>query len=81
MATKLKIVEDQADIVPPPVLPQSADVDFTPAPTRKRHADWTAERQRISTSGSARWPTARSRATKVEALTHAGTHAHARVEV
>ena len=47
MATKLKIVEDQADIVPPPVLPQPADMDFTPAPTRKRHAGWTAERQRI----------------------------------
>jgi hypothetical protein len=46
MASKLKIVEDQADIVPPPVLPHSADLDFTPAPTRKRHAGWTAERQR-----------------------------------
>ena len=29
MATKLKIVEEQADIVPAPTLPQSADVDFT----------------------------------------------------
>jgi hypothetical protein len=41
MATKLKIVEDVADIVPAPAPP-----DFTPAPTRKRHAGWTADRQR-----------------------------------
>ena len=41
MATKLKVVEDVADIVPAPTLPE-----FTPAPTRKRHAGWTAERQR-----------------------------------
>ena len=41
MATKLKIVEDHADIVPAPQIP-----DFEPAPTRKRHAGWTAERQR-----------------------------------
>lgn len=41
MATKLKIIEDVADIVPPPQVP-----DFAPAPTRKRHAGWTAERQR-----------------------------------
>ena len=41
MATKLKIVEDQADIVPAPTLPE-----FDIAPTRKRHAGWTAERQR-----------------------------------
>jgi hypothetical protein len=41
MATKLKIVEEVADIVAPPKLP-----DFTPAPTRNRHAGWTAERQR-----------------------------------
>ena len=38
MATKLKVVDDVADIVPAP--------DFTPAPTRKRRAGWTAERQR-----------------------------------
>lgn len=41
MATKLKIVEQIADIVPAPTLP-----DFELAPTRKRHAGWTAERQR-----------------------------------
>jgi hypothetical protein len=41
VATKLKIIEDVADIVPAPEVPE-----FTPAPTRKRHAGWTAERQR-----------------------------------
>jgi hypothetical protein len=41
MATKLKIIEDVADIVPAPTLPE-----FDIAPTRKRHAGWTAERQR-----------------------------------
>ena len=41
MATRLKVVEPLADIVPAPELP-----DFTPAPTRKQHAGWTAERQR-----------------------------------
>jgi hypothetical protein len=41
MASKLKIVEDVADIVPPPQVP-----DFDIAPIRKRHAGWTAERQR-----------------------------------
>ena len=41
MATKLKIVDQVADIVPAPTLP-----DFEIAPTRKRHAGWTAERQR-----------------------------------
>ena len=41
MATKLKVVEDAADIVPAPQIP-----DFDVAPTRKRHAGWTAERQR-----------------------------------
>ena len=41
MATKLKIVNDVADIVPAPKVP-----DFDIAPTRKRHAGWTAERQR-----------------------------------
>ena len=46
MATKLKIV-DEADIVPAPQLPDSAGPDFTPVPTRKRFAGWTAERQRI----------------------------------
>jgi hypothetical protein len=42
VATKLKIIEDVADIVAPPQVD-----DFTPAPTRKSHAGWTAERQRI----------------------------------
>jgi len=41
MATKLKVITDAADIVPAPTLPE-----FTAAPTRKRHAGWTAERQR-----------------------------------
>lgn len=41
MATKLKVVEDVADIVPAPQVPE-----FDPAPTRKRHAGWTAEKQR-----------------------------------
>jgi hypothetical protein len=41
MAAKLKVVEDVADVVPSPTIP-----DFDPAPTRKRHAGWTAERQR-----------------------------------
>jgi hypothetical protein len=41
MATKLKIVEDHADIVPAPTPPE-----FAPAPTRKQIAGWTAERQR-----------------------------------
>ncbi|MGE5562396.1 MAG: hypothetical protein ACM3ZV_03720 [Bacillota bacterium] len=41
MTTKLKVIEDVANIVPAPQIP-----DFTPAPTRKRRAGWTAERQR-----------------------------------
>ena len=41
MATKLKIVEDVADTVPASNVP-----DFDPAPTRKRHAGWTVEKQR-----------------------------------
>lgn len=41
MATKLKIVDDVADIVPAPQVP-----DFEIAPTRKRHAGWTADKQR-----------------------------------
>lgn len=54
MSTKLKIVGEHADIVPAPVS-QPADPAnrsdrnvpaFTPAPTRKKHAGWTAERQR-----------------------------------
>ena len=42
MSRTLKIVQNDADLVPAPALP-----DFTPAPTRKRNAGWTAERQRI----------------------------------
>src|SRR5436309_12769577 len=41
MATKLKIIEDVADIVPAPTIP-----DFETAPTRNHHSGWTAERQR-----------------------------------
>jgi hypothetical protein len=41
MATKLKIIQDVADIVPAPKVPE-----FDIAPTRKRHAGWTADRQR-----------------------------------
>lgn len=41
MATKLKVVEQVADIVPAPTLPE-----FEPAPTRNQHSGWTAERQR-----------------------------------
>jgi hypothetical protein len=41
MATKLKIITDHADIVPAPTPPE-----FDIAPTRKRHAGWTADRQR-----------------------------------
>lgn len=41
MATKLKIIDETTDIVPAPEPPS-----FTPAPTRNRHAGWTAERQR-----------------------------------
>jgi hypothetical protein len=46
MATKLKIIEDVADIVPAPTVPAPTPPDFDIAPTRKRHAGWTAERQR-----------------------------------
>src|SRR6476619_1593440 len=41
MATKLKVVEQVADIVLAPTIPE-----FDLAPTRKRRAGWTAERQR-----------------------------------
>lgn len=41
MATKLKVVEEVAEIVPAPKIP-----DFDIAPTRKQHSGWTAERQR-----------------------------------
>lgn len=52
MATKLKVVEDVAEIVPPPAPPE-----FDIAPTRNQHLGWTAERQRkfiehLSLSGS-----------------------------
>src|SRR5438309_640613 len=41
MASRLKVVEPTAtDLAPLP------PIDFTPAPTRKRHAGWTAEKQR-----------------------------------
>ena len=41
MATKLKVITDHADIVAAPTPPE-----FEIAPTRKRHAGWTADRQR-----------------------------------
>jgi hypothetical protein len=41
MATKLKIVEPGETHPVPPETPE-----FTPAPTRKKHSGWTAERQR-----------------------------------
>ena|SRR5438045_414858 len=41
MASRLKVVEPTATELAP--LPP---IDFTPAPTRKRHAGWTAEKQR-----------------------------------
>jgi hypothetical protein len=41
MATKLKVITDHADVVPAPTVPE-----FDIAPTRKRHAGWTAEKQR-----------------------------------
>lgn len=41
MATKLKVVEEVADIVPAPKPPE-----FEIAPTRNKHSGWTAERQR-----------------------------------
>jgi len=41
MATRLKVITDHADIVPAPTPP-----DFDIAPTRKRHAGWTADKQR-----------------------------------
>lgn len=52
MATKLKVVEGVADVVPPPQPPQ-----FEIAPTRNQHSGWTADRQRrfiehLSLSGS-----------------------------
>jgi hypothetical protein len=54
MATKLKVIEDHADIVPAPSAAAGrssestgpALPDFDIAPTRKRHAGWTAEKQR-----------------------------------
>ena len=57
MATKLKVVTQPCDseMEPPPPPPEnqgaggstaSVGIDFTPAPSRKQHAGWTAERQR-----------------------------------
>jgi hypothetical protein len=45
MATRLKIVSEPAAVETTPA--PSAIPDFSPAPTRKRHSGWTAERQRI----------------------------------
>ncbi len=41
MATRLKIVEQLGADLDAPKIPE-----FSPAPTRKKHAGWTAERQR-----------------------------------
>ena len=41
LATKLKVVDDVADIVPAPAPPE-----FDLAPTRNQHSGWTAERER-----------------------------------
>src|SRR2546430_17523678 len=41
MASRLKVVEPTAT-----ELAQSPHIDFSPAPTRKRRAGWTAEKQR-----------------------------------
>src|SRR6478672_5879500 len=41
MSTRLKIVAEPAETIPPPQVPE-----FDIAPTRKQHAGWTAERQR-----------------------------------
>ena len=41
MASRLKVVEPTATELAPP-----SPIDFVPAPTRKRHAGWTAEKQR-----------------------------------
>jgi hypothetical protein len=46
MAAKLKIIEDVADIVPAPQPAPQPSPAFDIAPTRKRHAGWTADRQR-----------------------------------
>jgi len=46
MATKLKVVEQLADIVAAPQIPEPARIDFDPAPTRKQNAGWTADKQR-----------------------------------
>ena len=49
MATKLKVVEDLADIVPAPApaVDRTTVGQFTPAPpTRKRRTGWTADKQR-----------------------------------
>lgn len=54
MSRKLKIVSDQADIVPPPSAAAGRSSEsigsalpFDPAPTRKHRAGWTAEKQRL----------------------------------
>ena len=45
MSRNLKVVRDEADIVPPPTA-AAQPPEFETAPTRKRNAGWTAERQR-----------------------------------
>ena len=60
MATKLKVVEDHADIVPAPKVPDnegsrgsttSVGIEFDTAPTRKRHAGWNCCAQRVRGTG------------------------------
>lgn len=43
MASRLKVVQPASDIDTGPPMPPP---EFTPAPSRKHHAGWTAERQR-----------------------------------
>ena len=60
MSRKLKIVQNDADIVPAPQVPESqgphgsttsVGLVFTPAPTRKRHAGWNCCAQRVRGTG------------------------------
>ena len=49
MATKLKIIDDVADIGPAPKVPE-----FDIAPTRKRHAGWNSARSQSGGAASTR---------------------------
>ncbi len=72
MASRLKVVEPTAtELAHPP------SIDFTPAPTRKRHAGWTAEKQRTfierlaltGSAGQARPPPGSPRARPIASAT------------